>query len=131
MKKKLFFIVLSVFMIAGINSFANQNGEKEQPIMVSNNNGSCISGYFVAREDGHIIGTIMLNSDCTFVIVDRSGYDVTKTTGTYSIDGTIRRGQMADINFYVNGRSVGSARLAWPEEEGLCVFFNGNVYRKE
>ena len=131
MKKKLFFIVLSVFMIAGINSFATRISNDNQSPTITSSKGNCISGNFVAREDGHIIGTIMLNSDCTFVIVDRSGYDVTKTTGTYSIDGTIRRGQMADINFYVNGRSVGSARLAWPEEEGLCVFFNGNVYRKE
>lgn len=118
-------------MIAGINSVAAPNSDNNQQLTITNNNGNCISGNFVAREDGHIIGTIMLNSDCTFVVVDRSGYDMTKTTGTYSIDGIVRRGQMADINFYVNGRSAGSARLAWPEEEGLCIFFNGNVYRKE
>lgn len=131
MKKKLLFFALFVFMIAGINSVAAPNSDNNQQLTITNNNGNCISGNFVAREDGHIIGTIMLNSDCTFVVVDRSGYDMTKTTGTYSIDGIVRRGQMADINFYVNGRSAGSARLAWPEEEGLCIFFNGNVYRKE
>lgn len=130
MKKKLLFFALFVFMIAGINSVAAPNSDNNQQLTITNNNGNCISGNFVAREDGHIIGTIMLNSDCTFVVVDRSGYDMTKTTGTYSIDGIVRRGQMADINFYVNGRSAGSARLAWPEEEGLCIF-NGNVYRKE
>lgn len=131
MKKKLFFIALSVFMIAGINSFATQETGNEQPVSISNNSGSCIAGYFVAREDGHMIGSLLLKSDCTFRLVERDGYDVTTTDGTYSIDGAVTRGQMADIYFYVNGSSAGSARIAWPEEEDLCIILNGYLFRKE
>ena len=131
MKKTLVFIALSAFMIAGINSFATQESGNEQPITISNNNGNCISGNFVAREDGHIIGNLLLRSDCTFRMVERDEYDVTTTDGTYSIDGTISRGQITDIYFYVNGSSAGSARIAWPEDEGLCIILNGYIFRKE
>jgi hypothetical protein len=131
MKKKLLFIVLSVFLVAGINSFAAKISDNNQPFTLACNNGNCISGNFVAREDGHIIGSLLLRSDCTFRMVERDSHDVTTTDGTYSIDGNISRGQMADIEFFVNGRSQGTARLAWPEEEGLCIFINGYIFRKE
>lgn len=131
MKRKLFLIALSVFMVTGFNTFATPKGDNEQPITHSLDKGNCISGYFVAREDGDIIGTILLNSNCTFTIVDIDGYNMTKTTGSYSIDGSVRRGQMADINFYVNGNFSGSARIVWPEEEDLCIILNGYLFRKE
>ena len=131
MKRKLFLIALSVFMVAGINSFATSKSGNKQPNTVSINNGNCISGNFIAREDGRIIGSLLLKSDCTFRMVERDDYDVTTTDGTYSIDDRISRGSMTTINFYVNGRSIGSATLAWPEEEGLCVFINGYIFRKE
>lgn len=131
MKKKLLLIALSVFLAADMTSFATSIGANEKPISISSTNQSCISGYFVAREDGDIIGTILLNSNCTFTIADIDGNEVTKTTGTYSIDGTVSRGQMADINFYVNGSFSGSARIVWPEEEDLCIILNGYLFRKE
>ena len=118
-------------MVAGINSFAARISDNNQSLTITNSNGNCISGNFVAREDGHIIGSLLLRSDCTFRMVERDGYDVTTTDGTYSIDDNISRGQMTSINFYVNGRSQGSATLAWPEEEGLCIFINGYIFRKE
>jgi hypothetical protein len=130
MKKKLLFIALSVFLLAGINSFAAQKNDNNQQLTITNN-GNCISGNFIAREDGRIVGSLLLRSDCTFRMVERDGYDVTTTDGTYSIEGNISRGQMADIEFFVNGRSQGTARLAWPEEEGLCIFINGYIFRKE
>lgn len=120
-----------MFLAADMTSFATSIGDNEKPISISSTNQSCISGYFVAREDGDIIGTILLNSNCTFTIADIDGNEVTKTTGTYSIDGTVSRGQMADINFYVNGSFSGSARIVWPEEEDLCIILNGYLFRKE
>lgn len=131
MKKKLLFIALSVFVVIGINSFAAQISDNSQSPTITNSKGNCISGNFVAREDGHIIGSLLLRSDCTFRMVERDGYDVTTTDGTYSIDDNISRGEMTSINFYVNGRSQGSATLAWPEEEGMCILINGFIFRKE
>ena len=134
--KKLYQIVLTVFTAVGMllpSSFANPNAKNfnESSNEVSYYSGNCISGVFIAREDGHIVGTITLNSNCTFKIVDSSDGYVTTTTGTYSIDGSVSRGQMADINFYVDGSSAGSARIAWPEDEGLCILLNGYVFRKQ
>lgn len=131
MKKKLLFIALSFFMVVGISAFAVEVNDDNQSLTITNSNGNCISGNFIAREDGHIIGSLLLRSDCTFRMVERDGYDVTTTDGTYSIDGNISRGQMADIEFFVNGRSQGTARIAWPEEQGLCIFINGYVFEKE
>ena len=131
MKKKLFFIALSIFLVAGINSFASKTSNNNQTSALSYYNGNCISGNFVAREDGHIIGSLLLRSDCTFRMVEKDGYDVTTTDGTYRIDGNITRGQMADIEFFVNGRSQGTATIAWPEEQGLRIFINGYVFEKE
>ena len=131
MKKKLFFIALSIFLVTGINTFASKISENNQTLADSYNTGNCISGNFVAREDGHIIGSLLLRSDCTFRMVEKDGYDVTTTDGTYRIDGNITRGQMADIEFFVNGRSQGTATIAWPEEQGLRIFINGYVFEKE
>ena len=131
MKKKLLFIALSFFMVVGISAFAVEVNDDNQSLTITNSNGNCISGNFIAREDGHIIGSLLLRSDCTFRMVERDGYDVTTTDGTYSIDGNISRGQMADIEFFVNGRSQGTARIAWTEEQGLCIFINGYVFEKE
>ena len=135
MKKNLLKGLLMTLIVVG-SLFAmatplNAKGNMESPTEVTSNSEGCISGVFVAEEDGHIIGTITLNSNCTFKLVDRSDGYVTTTSGTYSIDGAISRGQMADITFYVDGRSMGTTRIAWPEDEGLCIFMNGYVFRKQ
>ena len=135
MKKNLLKGLLMTLIVVG-SLFAmatplNAKGNMESPTEVTSNSEGCISGVFVAEEDGHIVGTITLNSNCTFKLVDRSDGYVTTTSGTYSIDGAISRGQMADITFYVDGRSMGTTRRAWPEDEGLCIFMNGYVFRKQ
>lgn len=135
MKKNLLKGLLMTLIVVG-SLFAmatplNAKGNMESPTEVTSNSEGCISGVFVAEEDGHIVGTITLNSNCTFKLVDRSDGYVTTTSGTYSIDGAISRGQMADITFYVDGRSMGTTRIAWPEDEGLCIFMNGYVFRKQ
>ena len=135
MKKNLLKGLLMTLIVVG-SLFAmatplNAKGNMESPTEVTSNSEGCISGVFVAEEDGHIVGTITLNSKCTFKLVDRSDGYVTITSGTYSIDGAISRGQMADITFYVDGRSMGTTRIAWPEDEGLCIFMNGYVFRKQ
>lgn len=133
MKKRLFFIALSVFMSVGVAkiALATQNNEIFYPSTISTNSEGCISGVFVAEEDGHVVGTITLNSNCTFKLVDASDGYVTTTTGSYSIDGNLSRGQMADLTFYVDGRSAGTVRIAWPEDEGICIFMNGFIFRKQ
>lgn len=135
MKKYLLKGLLMTLIVVG-SLFAtatslNAKGNMESPTELTSNSEGCISGVFVAEEDGHIVGTITLNSNCTFKLVDRSDGYVTTTSGTYSIDGAISRGQMADITFYVDGRSMGTTRIAWPEDEGLCIFMNGYVFRKQ
>lgn len=135
MKKNLLKGLLMTLIVVG-SLFAtatplNAKGNMESPTELTSNSEGCISGVFVAEEDGHIVGTITLNSNCTFKLVDRSDGYVTTTSGTYSIDGAISRGQMADITFYVDGRSMGTTRIAWPEDEGLCIFMNGYVFRKQ
>lgn len=136
MKKEFLTIVLTTLMVVGAtftSAFASldTNCSNETPISISVEKGTCISGNFVAREDGDFIGSILLRSDCTFRIVEKDDDDVITREGSYSIDGTVSRGQMADINFYVNGSFAGSARIAWPEEEGLCILLNGYIFRKE
>ena len=118
-------------MLVGINSFASQINDGSQSPTITNSNGNCIAGNFIAREDGHIIGSLLLRTDCTVRMVERDDYYVTATDGTYSIDDNISPGEMTSINFYVNGQSQGSARMAWPTEDGLCIFINGYVFRKE
>lgn len=135
MKKNLLKGLLMTLIVVGslftMATPLNAKGNMESPTEVTSNSEGCISGVFVAEEDGHIVGTITLNSNCTFKLVDRSDGYVTTTSGTYSIDGAISRGQMADITFYVDGRSMGTTRIAWPEDEGLCIFMNGYVFRKQ
>lgn len=136
MKKQLLTSVLAILMVVGAtfsSAYATTETkcDNESPVAVSINKEACISGNFIAREDGHIIGSLLLRSDCTFRMVERDDYDVTTTDGTYLIDGNISRGQMADIEFFVNGCSQGTARMAWPEEQGLCIFINGYVFEKE
>lgn len=133
MKKSLLFMTLAILMSIGLCeiAFAAQNNEGKEPTTITNNSEGCISGVFVAEEDGHIVGTITLNPNCTFKLVDRSDGYVTTTTGSYSIDGNLSRGQMTDITFYVDGRSMGTTRIAWPEDEGICIFMNGYVFRKQ
>lgn len=133
MKKNLLLIALTMVMSIGFCKFtvASPKSDVSQPSTTVMNSEGCISGVFVAEEDGHIVGTITLNSNCTFKIVDRADGDITTTTGTYSIDGTVTKGQMAYIEFFVEGRSAGSARIAWPEERGLCILLNGYVFEKQ
>lgn len=133
MKKKLFFIALSVLMSVGFAkvALASQNEEIYHPSSITIDGEGCISGIFVAEEDGHVVGTITLNSNCTFKLVDPTDGYVTTTTGSYSIDGDLRRGQMADLTFYVDGRSAGTVTIAWPENEGICIYMNGFVFRKQ
>ena len=133
MKKRLFFIALSVLMSVGFAkvAMATQHDETNQPSSITIDSEGCISGIFVAEEDGHVVGTITLNSNCTFKLVDPTDGYVTTTTGSYSIDGDLRRGQMADLTFYVDGRSAGTVTIAWPENEGICIYMNGYVFRKQ
>ncbi len=129
--KGILMTMIAIGMMSATASRSFAGSDNETPIAVTINSESCISGVFVAEEDGHILGTITLNSNCTFKLVDRSDGYVTTTSGSYSIDGTISRGQMANITFYVDGRSMGTTRIAWPEDEGLCIFMNGYVFRKQ
>jgi hypothetical protein len=133
MKKKLFFIALSVLLSVGFAkvAMATQHDEINHPSSITVDSEGCISGVFIAEEDGHVVGTITLNSNCTFKLVDPTDGYVTTTTGTYSIDGNLSRGQMADLTFYVDGRSAGTVTIAWPENEGICIYMNGFVFRKQ
>ena len=110
---------------------ATQHDEINHPSSITVDSEGCISGVFIAEEDGHVVGTITLNSNCTFKLVDPTDGYVTTTTGTYSIDGNLSRGQMADLTFYVDGRSAGTVTIAWPENEGICIYMNGFVFRKQ
>lgn len=122
-------IVIGTMFVTSSLSYAKCNNEN--PINVAFDGERCISGAFIAEEDGHVVGTITLNSNCTFKLVDRTDGYVTTKSGSYSIDGNLSRGQMADITFYVNGRSMGTAIIAWPEDEGLCIYMNGYIFRKQ
>lgn len=104
--------------------------ENENPITLSSDKGSCISGYFRAQEDDWS-GTFALNSDCTFSYTEREGRTIYDPIyGTYSIDGDIYPGAQTTIRWYVNGQSYGTATLAWPVQEGLMIINNGDVYKK-
>ena len=73
-------------------ALASQNEEIYHPSSITIDSEGCISGVFVAEEDGHVVGTITLNSNCTFKLVDPTDGYVTTTTGSYSIDGDLTRG---------------------------------------
>lgn len=95
------------------------------------NDGGYFSGVFKATDDDWSC-VITFKSDGSFVMVEREGQEVEPTVyGTYSLTDKIVRGQMSDINLYVNGEYIGGARLAWPLEEDMCLILDGYVFKKQ
>lgn len=136
MNKKLLLCVLAIFITVCIKSskvFAAADGKPDNNSLceVSIEGENCISGTFVAREDGEVIGSLTLYSDCTFKMVEYD-YDETITTrGTYSIEDELTRGYTTYIEFFVNGESQGSSFMAWPMEGSMFISINGFAFDKE
>lgn len=133
MKKKILKIALLTLMVVGIVipliSHASQKQINEQPpIEKSVDATRCIFGNFIAMEDWETIATLTLEQNCEFYLVNHQTNE--DLEGTYTMSNDIKRGTTADLTFYVNGRSVGGATLAWPTGAPMCVYMNGMKFEK-
>ena len=136
MTKKLLKSILAIFFVVfAMSSTAFAIGDaKSDSASIYNKfseNENCISGTFVAREDGEIIGELTLYSNCTFKMVEYDDYDNTTTRGTYSIEDELSRGYTTYIEFFVNGESYGTAFMAWPMEGSMFISINGFSFDKQ
>lgn len=133
MKKNTLAIALVTMMVVGIViplvSHASQKQSKEQPPVESVVDANrCIFGNFIAMEDWETIATLTLQPDCEFYLVNHQTNE--DLEGTYTMSNEIKRGSTSDLTFYVNGRSIGGATLAWPTEAPMCVYLNGMKFEK-
>jgi len=133
MKKKLLTSVLATLMVAGmmtpiVSNASLKQSEKRPPIKNSVDANRCIFGNFVAREEWETIATLTLQQNCEFYLVNHETNE--DIEGGYTMSNDIKRGGTSQLTFYVNGKSIGSATLAWPTDEPMCVLMNGMKFEK-
>lgn len=133
MKKKILTSALAAIMVAGMMiplvSNASLKQTKEQsPMELSVNANRCIFGNFVAREEWETVATLTLQPNCEFYFINHETNE--EIGGEYTMSNDIKRGGTSDLTFFVKGKSIGRATLAWPTEEPMCVFMNGMKFEK-
>lgn len=126
-------IVLAAIIVAGmvsplVSKASLKQVNEQPPTAVSIDASRCFFGNFIAREDWETIATLTLQQNCEFYLVNHKTNE--DLEGEYTMSNDIKRGGTSDLTFYVNGRSIGGATLAWPTEGPMCVYMNGMRFEK-
>lgn len=112
------FILLSTFALVAFTT-SKDSMQKQN---------ACMSWSGKAYENGKVIASFSMTSDCKFVLVDYE-YDE-HHRGTYSMSNSIeKKGDEAIITLYSSDGSTGQAKIAWPLQQDICVIMDDLLFK--